>query len=442
MLKRVGQTVDPAGAVVSIGEADFPAPFVSGLEYASPARGAWNIVHTGMLLPEGHEIFVCAAGCLRGVVLTAAEMGASERFSTIAVREQDLLDGSLEDLIIEGVSDILQKLPRRPPAVLVYTSCVHHFAGCDLEMVYAVLRKRFPEVDFTDCYMNPILRKSGLTPDQLMRRQLYSLLKPRERHPKTVAILGNDYPTDPNSELLSLLTENGFTVREITSCKTYAAYQEMAESAWYITCYPAARAGGEALSTRLGGQHLYLPFSVDPDEIERHYAVLTEALGIAQPDFTQKRQQCRAALAKAKALIGDTPIAIDYVAVPRPLGLARLLTEAGFHVARVYADSFSAEEERDFQWLKETHPELEIYAVVHAKMRFLAEKGPSRWLAIGQKAAHFTGTNHFVNIVEGGGLYGFAAIVTLCQQMEDAFLHEKEMRSLIQIKGMGCGGCI
>ena len=90
-------------------------------------------------------------------MLTAAEMGAAERFSTVAVREENLLNGDLEELIIEGVTDILHKLPKRPPAVLVYTSCVHHFTGCDLEMVYDVLRRRFPDIDFTDCYMNPIM---------------------------------------------------------------------------------------------------------------------------------------------------------------------------------------------------------------------------------------------------------------------------------------------
>ena len=47
---------------VRIADANFPAPFRSGLEYSSPARGTWNIVHTGMLIPEAHEIFVCAAG--------------------------------------------------------------------------------------------------------------------------------------------------------------------------------------------------------------------------------------------------------------------------------------------------------------------------------------------------------------------------------------------
>ena len=94
-----------------IGETFFPVPFPPTLEYAAPARGPWNIVHVGMLLPEAHQVFVCAQGCLRGVVLTAAEMGASQRFSTIAVEERDLLEGDMEALIIEGVEDILARLP-------------------------------------------------------------------------------------------------------------------------------------------------------------------------------------------------------------------------------------------------------------------------------------------------------------------------------------------
>ena len=58
MLKRVTAPKEVASVGIPIGKASFPSPFVSGLEYASPARGTWNIVHTGMLIPEAHEIFV------------------------------------------------------------------------------------------------------------------------------------------------------------------------------------------------------------------------------------------------------------------------------------------------------------------------------------------------------------------------------------------------
>ena len=215
---------------VRIAEAEFPTPFRSGLEYSSPARGTWNIVHTGMLIPSAHEIYVCAAGCLRGVVLTAAEMGTMDRFSTVAVRENNLLDGDLEDLVIEGVTDIIHKLPKRPPAILVYTSCIHHFTGVDLDMIYSTLRSRFPDIDFADCYMNPIMRKSGLTPDQLMRSRLYTLLHERPVDPNAAAIIGNDLPTDDESELVRIIKRSGKVLHEITSCKTYSEYQRMAEA--------------------------------------------------------------------------------------------------------------------------------------------------------------------------------------------------------------------
>ena len=442
MLKRVTAPKEVANIGIPIRDAAFPSPFASGLEYASPARGTWNIVHTGMLIPEAHEIFVCAASCLRGVVLTAAELGAEHRFSTVEVRENNLLDGDMEELVIEGVSDIIEKLPKRPPVVLVYTSCVHHFAGCDLDLIYDRLRQRYPDIDFVDCYMNPIMRKSGLTPDQLMRSRLYKPLKPRPIRPDAVAIIGNDLPTDHESDLYRFLCDSGLKIHEITACPDYETYQEMAESAFYISYYPSAVAGGNMLAERLGGKHIYLPLSFNTDKIESGLTDLARTLGVPAPDFTGQREAVAAALRETLELVGQKPIAIDYTYCAKPLGVARLLAEAGFNVRRIYVDAMIAEEKEDFLWLQENRPELELYPTVHASMRFLAEREPSDFLALGQKAAHFTNTNHFVNVVEGGGMHGYQAILKTLELMREAFREEKDMRNLIQIKGMGCSGCI
>ena len=150
-IKKLGTNKEACAKSIPISKASFPSPFQSGLEYSAPARGTWNIVHTGMLIPESHQIFVCAQGCLRGVVLTAAELGMSERFSTICVTQNNVISGDNEELIIEGVTDIIRKLPKKPRAILVYTSCVHHFLGCDLSVCYKELRERFPDIKFTDC---------------------------------------------------------------------------------------------------------------------------------------------------------------------------------------------------------------------------------------------------------------------------------------------------
>lgn len=444
MLKRV-KPMDESCAAVRIADAQYPAPFRSGLEYSAPARGTWNIVHTGMLLPEAHEIFVCAAGCLRGVVLTAAEQGTSDRFSTIAIRENNLLDGDLEQLIIDGVGDILSKLTKRPPAVLLYTSCIHHFTGCDLELVYRRLREKYPDVDFTDCYMNPIMRKSGLTPDQLMRRQLYSLLKKQPIDAKSVNIIGNDFATLPTSELVTLVKEGGYTLREIQDCHTYAEYQQMGTAFLNLVYNPAAKASAAALERRLGQKYLYLPLSYDYEEITQALNTLCDTLGLPQRDFSPQIAACEAALDKAHAVIGDTPIAIDYTLTFRPLSLARLLLRKGFHVQRIYLDAIG-EEKGDFEALQQEALDLMLYATVEVKMRFLhgeeAGAGGKHFLALGQKAAYFTGSDHFVNIVECGGLYGFDGILRMAQEMEEAYLHEKDARNLIQIKGWGGGCCL
>ena len=443
MLKRVNEPMERKLEGIKIANANFPSPYTSGLEYATPARGTWNIVHTGMLIPEAHEIFVCAASCLRGVVLTAAEMHAEDRFSTVEIKEHNLLDGDMEELLIDGVSDIIEKLPKRPPAVLVYTSCVHHFAGCDLEMVYRELESRFPDIDFTDCYMNPIMRKSGMTPDQLMRSRLYMLLKEREKNAESVAVIGNDLPTREQSELLTILKNAGLKIHEITSCKTYAEYQEMAESSYYISYNAAAVAGGEMLSERLGGTHLYVPFSFDYDQIDAGFAKLGELLGVEIPDFTEKKTACEALKKEVFSLVGNTPITIDYSYCPRPLGLAKMLLDAGFTVEKVYLDTITGEEKEDFKYLQNHYPELLLYPTVHSGMRFMAKKEAGTGLAIGQKAAYFENTNHFVNVVEGGGMLGYDAVFHTLELMKEAYLEEKDMRSLIQIKGMGCGcgGC-
>lgn len=71
------------GLIVScdIKDAKFPAPFKAGLEFNAPVHGSWNIVHIGMQVPQSHQIYICADNCMRGVIMTAAEMDMLDRIS-------------------------------------------------------------------------------------------------------------------------------------------------------------------------------------------------------------------------------------------------------------------------------------------------------------------------------------------------------------------------
>ena len=75
-------------------------------------------------------------------------------------------------------------------------------------------------------------------------------------------------------------------------------------------------------------------------------------------------------------------------------------------------------------------------------MRVRTRCSENKILAIVQKAAWFTGSRNFVNMVQGGGLYGFDGIRRTAQLMIEAFEAEKDPEDLIVRKGWGCESCI
>lgn len=453
-LHRVGQTsnVSEQGAVVRIADAPYPAPFASELEFNPPVHGTWNIVHTGMLVPESIQIYVCADNCMRGVVLTAAEMNVADRFSFVILEEKEVVLGNLDAATIEGVTDVLNKRKDRPRAVLLFTVCLHHFLGCNLNYIYRELERRFPDIIFLRCYMDPIMKKHGLSPDQKLRKAMYDALEPTDPIPHCVTFLGSDFALDKNSDIRRFLLNHNYTLRELpapdddasASPRTWKDYQKLAEGRLFLASYPSAKYGLEVQARRLGRPWLYLPGSFDYEENEAQLCSLAKALELAPPSaaaFARERAACEEKLKTAKTVVGERPIAIDYQFHPRPLGLAKLLLEHGFCVKTVYLDAVSPEEKETFFWLQKHAPDLELRATIHVKMRVLP-RNASDTLAIGQKAAWFSGTRHFVNMVEGGGLNGFGGICRLADLLIDACENEKETERLVVQKGWGCECCL
>lgn len=434
MIRTLGST-DENNLGIRLADAQYPTPFKSGLEYNPPARGVWNIVHTGMLVPQAHQIFVCAQGCLRGVILTAAEMNALDRMSWVSVEENDMFDGTMERDIIDGVTEILGKLTYKPRAVLLFLSCIHLFAGCDFGVILDELRVRFPNIDFADCYMTPTMRKS-ITPDAKMRIQLYDMLRPLPINKRSVSMIGNDRPTDESSELMRILRENGFTVRDITLCGDYDEYLKTAESGLYITYLPAAKLSGERLADRFGGEHLHLPAYFDFDLIEENYKQLCEHLGVSAHGFSEEKSLAENRLKSALSVIGDTPIAVDFTAVTLPFGLAELLCKYGFNVRYIFSDVILPDDRNAFERLAKSCPDIMLYSAVNTEMEFF-EPESGKILAIGQKAAFYCQTDYFVDIVANGGYYGFSSIAKTADLMVRAFTEPKDRREVIQHKGWG-----
>ena len=108
----------------------------------------------------------------------------------------------------------------------------------------------------------------------------------------------------------------------------------------------------------------------------------------------------------------------------------------------IYGDVVMPDDHGALKWLQENYPDLPLMATKNFKSRFFPRNAATlaggRLLAIGQKAAYFSGTTHMVNMIENYGWYGYEAIICLCGEMEDAMDREDDVKSIIQVKGFGC----
>ena len=410
-----------------------------GLSYASPVRGVWNIVHIGTLVPESHEIFVCPTSCLRGVVLTTAEMGAMDRLSTITVSEDNILEGDMEEALQYGTERILEQLPVRPRALLIYTSCIHHFLAVNYQRVYRVLREKYPDIDFIDCYMDPIMRKT-LPVVPALWRQMHRLLRPLTRLPLQANLVGNCFVYDRACDLTVFLSSRGVRVLDVNTCPDYDTFLSMGASSVNFTFHLTARAAAKDMALRLGQTWVPMRPGYDYDEIDEDMEKAARALGlqsVSAEAVEAARDATEREVRRTLEQIGSMPVSIDSAAVDRPLELAAYLIRHGFSVESVFADVLT-ESEETFRTLQALRPDLRIYQSVGWNIRKLHRGHEGRVLAIGQKSAYFLDTDFFVNIVENDGMYGYLGIQRLMRLMREAEAAPKPMRDLVQIKGWGC----
>ncbi len=414
-----------------------------GLHYSSPCRGMWNIVHYGTLVPGGHQIYVCSTSCLRGVVLTTAEMGAVDKLSTITVAEDNILDGDMEEQVLHGTEKIIESLPQRPRMVMIFISCMHHFMAVNYQRVYKLLRKEYPDIDFVDCYMDPIMRrKSPVMPN--IRRQVLRPLQPGAQDMRQVSFVGDCFPMDPETcDLKKHLEENGIRILDLTEMKDYDEMKQMEHSCVNFTFHSEAEKAGKDLELRLGQKWLPMRESYVYDEIEEDMAKACQALGIPAPSKEEnelQRDLTEQAAAHCREVLDGTPLAVDSTAVDRPLEFALYLLNHGFEVEAVLVEAIT-EDEGVFRALQKKKPDLKVYSSLGWNMRIVDRSFDGKIVGIGQKSAYFHDTPYFVNEVENAGMYGFSGIRKMFSLIEEAAGEKKDMETLIQHKGWGCSAC-
>lgn len=455
-------------------------PYKPGLEYTPPARGTWTIAHTPLLVPGSVEVYVCPQSCLRGVSLSAAEFGGlGTRFSLVVVEEEDWVRSRMEPLFIEGVSDLLRQRFERdgvyPPLCFVFNSCMHQFMDTNMALVFRELQKRFPDVIFVEGNMNCTMRTTATHFEAATNRALYKGLLPvgdvhRHSPPDSapsVNVIGNYFALSERSELAELLFFAGYRVNDLPRVKTWDEYQQMADAALNFYTHPFGLQACEDLEKRLGTPFFEVPYCWEFEEIERtERALLERAVSMTHEEsFTGSREftpvlragllepykkEAEQALRETAAKLSGWNITIDAAATPRPFGLAALLEAYGFRVTTVYADACGPlDEDAKARWealAAEQGHIAETLPMIDWRMRTVPREGVSEEgapvLAIGQKAAYFSNTAHFVDLIFQSGLLGFRGVTELCERMQDAAENEKDTEAVLSEKAEGAAALV
>ncbi len=412
-----------------------------GLSYSSPCRGEWNIVHIAALVPEAHQIFVCPTSCLRGVVLTTFEMGAGDKLSTIAVGEDNILEGDMEEQLHKGCRRIIDSLPVRPRMVIVFTSCVHHFMAVNYQRIYKLLRKEYPDILFTDAYMDPIMRRKT-PPIPSLFRQLTRVYQMTEKNPRQVSYVGSCFAHHEHSDLAVVMERNGIDMRQTPAETDFDGYMKQQESCVNFLTRKAGMAAVKDMEIRLKTPYHFLRPSYIYSEIDEDMAKACEMVNIPSPCAEEKAEmqaKCEAAVNALSAKLNGTAVSLDYTCVDQPLGLAVYLLEHGINVESVFIDVF-LEERSVFEKLQAMKPDLKIYSSLNWNMRRTERGSDHKVVAVGQKAAYFNDTKYFVDLVDNAGMYGYRGIMKLMSLISEASETEKDMKRLVSHKGWGCKG--
>jgi hypothetical protein len=287
--------------------------------------------------------------------------------------------------------------------------------------------------------MTPTMRNSGINPDEKMRMQLYAYLDKQEVEDNGVSVLGGAFTLEENSDLRQIVSASNYIHRDINLYDKFDEFQDMGKSKILIYNLPSARKGAELLAKRFDKKLYYSPLSYRIDEIKEENRKLTKIFGAAI-NTDEVEIMVKSQLLELKELLKDWSVSIDYTATYRTFNLARLLEEHGISVSKLYVEACVDEDLIDFEWLKKNRPNLKLQSPSHPSALFTHKEGDGNnsVLAIGQKAAFFDGTDHFVNLIEGSGYQGFNGLSHLLSDIKDAYYNVKDTEKIISVKAWGC----
>lgn len=408
---------------------------MSNFSYSIPDVGRKKIQ---LRIPESHTLYVCPQSCARRQALRALRNGEAEHSSFLKLSQADLVSGDYEGEVARAVEQLLQVLPNPPRAIQIIVHCIDDFVGTDGAALVAGLRAEFPQLRFALLRENPISVDVETDPMTKMHGGVYGLLEPATEHDAGVNVLGNFVPLPRESELTEVLTSVGAgPLRHLLSCASFDEYQQMAASSVNLCVGRMGDAVAESMQAQFGIAPVMWHSTYSLNTIAQRYAMLLDVLQDcealhfdgtariqAEAVLQSARDKAQAAVARAREVVGDTPIVVDSSATFNPCDLARELCEYGFNVRVVLAFHMKGAEREQAQRLQQAFPQVHI-VTNQSGVSLDANGVGTDGLSVGIDGAFLYGCRHVVRALyhdeEAFGYQGVTLLMNLMvQAMEGA----------------------
>ncbi len=208
-------------------------------------------------------------GCSRILRLSVIEEGVSDRFTMFSLEASDVIDGAVEDILLEAARSTLQRLTeegRRPKIFSLFVSCVDSFIGTDHDYVLSALRSEAPDVIFLDLAVDPINRDT-LPPLVRLHREVTALFEKREAV-RAVNWLGSyETPVQQAQPLLEKLEARGIASRHLLDCESLSGLRGFGGSLANIAATAVALPAVRMLKQRLGMPYYNMVNPEDPESL-------------------------------------------------------------------------------------------------------------------------------------------------------------------------------
>ncbi len=329
------------------------------LDYNSPGAKGFGVKRAGLAIP-GSVMLLVAPGCCGRNTALLNELGYSERFFYLMLDDTDIVTGRYLKKIPQACAELLEECETQPSAVVICITCVDALLGTDMERVCRSCEEK-TGVATIPAYMYALTREKRLPPMALVRKSVYSLLKPQKRVPTACNLLGFFSALEDGCELYALLRSAGIrTIGEIGRCQTFEQYQALSKANFNLVLNAETRHAAQDMQERLGIPFTELPRLYRLDKIRNQYRLLGQAIG-AELDDHAYYEETYAKVTQFREKYGALRIAVGECLNADSFELALALTEYGFHVSEIYGTVG----ERNFVFIRklaEISPDTRIYS--------------------------------------------------------------------------------